>query len=162
VDAGLMGISDYHRSLRAKVGSGLLLVPVAGGIVRDGAGRVLLQHRTDGRWGLPGGAIDPGETPAEAVVREVREETGLEVVAERLSAVLGGRDYRHRYENGDEVEWTVLVFDCRVVGGELRPQSDETRALHYLAPADFPPLILPLPAELWAPRPEPGALFQRG
>jgi 8-oxo-dGTP pyrophosphatase MutT (NUDIX family) len=162
VDAGLMAISDYHRWLRSKVGTELLLVPVAGALIRDAEGRVLLQHRTDGLWGLPGGAIEPGETPAESIVREVREETGLEVVPERLTAVLGGPDYRHRYGNGDKVELILILFDCRVVGGELRPQSDETRALRYLAPAEFPPLILPFPPELFAPRTEPGASFQSG
>ena len=69
-----MPISAYVRGLRARVGRELLLVPGVAAVVRDGAGRVLAQHRADnGVWGLPGGAIDPGEAPACAVVREVRE-----------------------------------------------------------------------------------------
>ena len=54
-----------------------------GGIVHDAQGRLLLIKRANepgrGRWSLPGGRVEPGETDAEAVVREVREETGLEV-----------------------------------------------------------------------------------
>ena len=59
------------------------LVPCVGGVVRDGAGRLLLIRRgrepSRGLWSLPGGRVEPGETLEQAVVREVREETGLEV-----------------------------------------------------------------------------------
>src|SRR2546430_16924216 len=60
-------------------------VPCAGAVVKDQAGRLLLVRRGRepgrGRWSLPGGRVEPGETAAEAAVREVREETGLDVVA---------------------------------------------------------------------------------
>lgn len=60
------------------------LVACVGAVVRDDAGRLLLirrgQEPSRGRWSLPGGRVEPGETPEQAVVREVREETGLDVV----------------------------------------------------------------------------------
>ena len=66
------------------------LVPCVGAVVRDDAGRLLLIRRghepSRGLWSLPGGRVEPGETLEEAVVREVREETGLEV---RVGAPVG-------------------------------------------------------------------------
>ena len=150
-----MGISDYLRGLRASVGSELLLLPSVAGIVRDAGGRVLLQRRADdGTWGLPAGAIDPGEAPARAVVREVWEETGLLVEPERVAGVFGGADgFRFTYPNGDRVEVTVIVFDCRVVGGALGGRDDETVGLAYFEPDAIPALKADYPRELFA-RPE--------
>ncbi len=65
-------------------------MPIVGveGVVFDEAGRMLLTQRRDlPFWCLPGGRVDPGETPMEAVVREVAEETGLAVEMERLVGV---------------------------------------------------------------------------
>jgi ADP-ribose pyrophosphatase YjhB (NUDIX family) len=157
-------ISTYLRELRGIVGQRLLLLPGVSAIVRDDAQRVLFIRRADdGRWGLPAGAVDPGESPAEAIVREVREETGLAVRVTRVAGVFGGADYRHRYPNGDEAEWVVAVFECDVVGGELTPLDGEALELRYFAPEDAPTLQLPYPRALFE-RPSargaiPGTLF---
>ena len=145
-----MPISPYLRDLRAVVGPRLLLLPGVSAIVRDAEERVLFMRRADdGRWGLPAGAVDPGETPAEAIVREVREETGLVVRATRVAGVFGGAGYRHRYPNGDEAEWTVAVFDCDPIGGELAPRDGEALELRYFAPEEAPMLQLPYPRSLF-------------
>ncbi len=88
-------------------------------IVFDPQGRVLLCHRRDmDIWNLPGGGVESGELPDEAVVREVREETGLEVVVERLVDIYG--------KVNDDV---VFTFVCQVTGGELcfTEESDDCR-----------------------------------
>jgi 8-oxo-dGTP pyrophosphatase MutT (NUDIX family) len=103
----------------------------------------------DGRWGLPAGAVDPGEGPAEAVVREVREETGLEVRATRIAGAFGGEGFRHRYPNGDEVEYTVVVYECIVIDGSLEAQDGEAVDLRYFAPDEAPELQLPYPRALF-------------
>jgi ADP-ribose pyrophosphatase YjhB (NUDIX family) len=91
----------------AESGTPQRLVPCAGAVIRDAGGRVLLIRRRNppgaGLWSLPGGRIEPGETDAEAVVREVAEETGLVVTCGPLigtvrrpgldGAVLDIRDY---------------------------------------------------------------------
>jgi 8-oxo-dGTP pyrophosphatase MutT (NUDIX family) len=143
-------ISSYLRDLRALVGGRLLLLPGVSAIIRDDSERVLFIRRADdGRWGLPAGAVDPGETPAQAIVREVREETGLVVRPARVAGVFGGQGYRHRYPNGDEAEWVVAVFECDVIGGELAPADGEALELRYFTPEDAPTLQLPYPRSLF-------------
>ncbi|MHB8628167.1 MAG: NUDIX hydrolase [Aggregatilineales bacterium] len=137
-----MPISDYHRALRQKVGHMRILSPGAAAVVLNERGEVLLQQRRDdGRWGLPGGAIEPGEDPADTIVREVWEETGLHVVPERIVGVYGGTDGYHTYPNGDEMAFISVVFECRVIGGELNPQDGESLALRYFPSAEMPPTL---------------------
>jgi 8-oxo-dGTP pyrophosphatase MutT (NUDIX family) len=153
-------MSPYLERLRAAFGKDLLIVPGAAGIVRDDRGRVLVLKRSDdGQWDLPAGASDPGETPAETVQREVREESGLEVRATRLAGVFGGREFRHTYPDGSHVEAIVTVFDCELVGGELRHDDGEATAARFFAPHEMPRLIYPYPAALFA-EPAERATFQ--
>ncbi len=122
-----MPISPYLRTIRERVGSMRLVLPSVSATVRDGVGGVLLvRQRDDGVWSTPGGLIEPGERPADAVVRETWEETGLLVTPRRVMAVWGGPDFVVRYPNGDEAEYLIIAFECAVTGGALRPASDET------------------------------------
>ena len=95
--------------------------PGVGAVIFDGA-RVLLQRRDDnGRWGLPGGAVEPGESVREALVREVREETGLEVEPLRLVGVYSD-PANHQivtYPDGNVIHYVSVVFECAVRGGTL-------------------------------------------
>ena len=129
-------MSPYMAELRRLVGPRLLLQPAVAGIIHNEEGRVLLVRTTHEAWNLPAGAIDPGETPREAVVREVREETGLEVRPTRLIDVFGGSDFRVTYPNGDILEATVCVFGCDVIGGELHFDGVETTAGMWADPAE--------------------------
>jgi ADP-ribose pyrophosphatase YjhB (NUDIX family) len=86
-------------------------------VVPDAEGRILLQRRMDdGRWGLPGGWLDPGETPVQGVAREVLEETGIVVEVERLAVVL---PKLARLPSGPH-SMVGLTYVCRATGGELR------------------------------------------
>jgi 8-oxo-dGTP diphosphatase len=130
-------ISDYLSALRQRVGHDLVVVPGVAGIVLDGQGRVLLQRRSDsGEWGLPGGMVDPGESPARTVVREVHEETGLLVRPERLAGVVG--PHHVVYPNSDVVEVTSSAFVCSVVGGRLEPLDGESSELRFVALDEMP------------------------
>lgn len=145
-----MAISEFYRGLRSLVGNQLLLMPAVAAIIRDQGGRILCQQQHDNLWGLPAGAIEPGESPAQAVVREVEEETGLAVHPRRIVAVLGGDSCRVEYANRDEVEYTVIVFECTIVGGSVIEQSDETKKVEYFNPNALPPFSFHYPTQVFA------------
>lgn len=109
------------------------------------AGTVLVQRRPHGRqmaglWEFPGGKVEPGETPEQALVRELNEELGIKVAPSSLSPLTFAT-----HVMADKV-LTLLLFECRTWTGEPRPlDSDyldwlEPRALHGLPmpPADKP------------------------
>jgi 8-oxo-dGTP pyrophosphatase MutT (NUDIX family) len=132
-----MGMSDYVRRLREKVGHDLLFMPSAHAVIRDDAGRILLVRHVEGHWQLPGGAVDPGETPAEATRRECMEEMGVVVEPIRIAGVYGGPSYRVRYANGDEAAWIATIFETRLVSGEPAPSDDETIDVGWFAPDEL-------------------------
>lgn len=139
-----MPISTYLYGLRQKVGNALLLVPAVTGICRDEQGRILLaRHHDYDQWALPGGALDPGEKPADGVVRELWEETRLLVEPVRLQGVYGGPAYAVTYPNGDQIASVDTVFDCRIIGGQPVADQEEIKELRYFAPDELAELALP-------------------
>ncbi|MEO8701093.1 MAG: NUDIX hydrolase [Kofleriaceae bacterium] len=93
-------------------------------IVYDASGRVLLVERGSppgvGLWSVPGGKLEPGETLAQAVAREVREETGVIVEVGPLACVVE--------RIGDDHHYVILDYVARAIGGELRAGSDARTA----------------------------------
>ncbi len=94
-------------------------------------------------------AVEPGESPAQALVREVEEETGLVVHPQKIVAVLGGRSCRVEYPNRDEVEYTVIVFECTIVGGSVIERNDETKKLGYFSASALPRFSFHYPQQLF-------------
>jgi len=133
-----MAISPYIAELRRHVGSRLLMLPSVMGVIYDAQSRVLLVRQTaDGLWSTPGGVLEPEETPAAAVVREVQEETGLEVDVVRLLGVFGGPSFVVQYPNGDRSQYLSAIFECAVRGGSLVPDGDETDQLMFAGPTEL-------------------------
>ncbi|GIG01081.1 NUDIX domain-containing protein [Catellatospora citrea] len=113
------------------------IVPGGVAVIVDEQARVLLQRRADsGNWSLPGGTMEIGETLEQCVVREVREETGLDVEVTGLVGVYTDPGHVIAYGDGEVRQQFSLVFRARVVGGELT-LSDESTELRYVAPAEF-------------------------
>ena len=117
-----------------KIGTNAKLRPGAVAIILDEAREnVLLTQRSDnGRWCLPGGAMDPGESAEEACIREVIEETGLEVQVTRLVGIYTTPDLILEYEDGNRWQPVTMTFEARVIGGELR-LSNETIDYGYFS-----------------------------
>jgi 8-oxo-dGTP pyrophosphatase MutT (NUDIX family) len=90
--------------------------------------------------------IEPDERPADAVVREVWEETGLRVETSHVAGVYGGPEFIVTYPNGDETQYVIIAFACTVAGGELRPDGDETVEARFWSQAEA--AALPMPAWL--------------
>ncbi len=141
-------MSPYYQRLRAQIGHDLLLVPSVGAVIRNEDGALLLQEKEREGWSLPAGAIEPGESPEDAIRREVLEETGLVVKSTRIQGVFGGAAFGSTYPNGDTVEYTVLLYRCTVQRGAHAPIDAETKALKYFSREQMPELALPYPGDV--------------
>lgn len=131
--------ADYLAWLRARVGHALIPLVSATAIVRDERGRILFQWRTDFQcWGLPGGILEPGESPAACVRRETLEETGLQVEPERLTAALSSPRHNVLYPNGDRIQQVTFFFVCRVLSGILRADQKEVSAVAFFHRKEMP------------------------
>jgi 8-oxo-dGTP pyrophosphatase MutT (NUDIX family) len=132
-----MPVSDYVRGLRTQIGNNLLHMPSVSTALFDTEGRLLVAQQAGSKvWMTVGGAIEPDESPSDAAVREVWEETGLRVVPVHVLGVFGGREFRVSYPNGDEAAYTVILFEVHLLGGTLRADGEEAAALRYVTAAE--------------------------
>jgi len=120
-------VAETDSLLALEVGHATPKLDVRGVVFR---GDEILLVREDGAWSLPGGWVDVGETPSEAVVREVLEESGYETRAVKLLALLD-RD-RHAYEPHAWHIWKAIVL-CELAGDEQRELGSETDAACFFA-----------------------------
>ena len=117
------------------------ILPSTNGAVFNERGEVLLQKRADnGYWGLPGGKVDIGESVEQGAIREVLEETGLNVAVKRLIGVYS--DPKHySIMSYDAAGWIIhyvtLVFECEYQSGQLQI-SDESTDIGYFSPDSLP------------------------
>ncbi len=136
------------------------IVPAASAVV-DQEGRILLHRRTDNElWSIPGGGMEIGESIAETVVREVEEETGLKVEPERLVGIYTNPRHVTAYNDGEVRQQFSICFACRIVGGQLLDQADESLEVGFFSPEqieDMPmhPSIRLRIAHFLEKRPEP-------
>lgn len=133
-----MPVPDFVTALRAHVGTAPLWLSGVSAVVLDDD-RVLLGRRSDnGLWSVISGILDPGEQPAPAALREVREETGVEAHVLALASVLSGDLVT--YPNGDQAQYLSLTLLCTYVGGEAHVADDESTDVGW-----FPLDALPEP-----------------
>jgi ADP-ribose pyrophosphatase YjhB (NUDIX family) len=140
-----VGIAPHIARLRAVIGHELLVLPSVSVLpVDDEAGRLLLVREAghDDGWSVLGGAVDAGESPAAAAVREAREEIGVDVELVRLLDVLGGPDYEVTYPNGDRVAYVDAAYQARIIQGYPVVSDGELSELAWFTPAELPRLEL--------------------
>jgi ADP-ribose pyrophosphatase YjhB (NUDIX family) len=139
-----VSIPAHIARLRAAVGHDLLLLPSVSVLPVDQAGRLLLVRHAghDDGWGVLGGAVEVGESPAEAAVRETREEIGVDVRLVRLLDVLGGPDYQVNYPNGDRTAYVTAVYEAAIIDGSPAVSDDELAGIAWFAPEQLPRLEL--------------------
>jgi len=99
----------------------IIVIPCVGAVIKDRSGRLLLIRRGHepgkGQWSIPGGRVEAGESDAEALAREIREETGLVVAVGRLIGSV-------RRPAGDGREFDIRDYAATVTGGALVPGDD--------------------------------------
>lgn len=142
-----MPVSEYVASIRSRIGHDLLLLPGVTAVIRDDDRFLLARHEHSGRWSLIGGAVEPGEEPVDAVVREVREEAGARIRVTGIVGAYGGEPLLVEYPNGDRVGYVTTAFECELLG-DATPDLDELVEIGWFTRAS----IEELPRHEWIDR----------
>lgn len=118
------------------------IVPAVTAAVTDDRGRILLIHRTDNdRWALPGGALELGETVISTAVREVKEETGIDIEVSGLVGIYSDPRHVIAYDDGEVRQQFAICVRGRAVGGTLRGSS-ESSEVRWIDVEELPHLDL--------------------
>jgi ADP-ribose pyrophosphatase YjhB (NUDIX family) len=126
---------DYYNDPNAPKANSL--VPSVTAIVPNDQGAILLVHKTDNDlWALPGGGMDVGESMADAVVREVKEETGVDVEVTGVVGIYSNPNHVMAYDDGEVRQQCSICFTTRMLVGQLATSS-ETEEVRFVDPADL-------------------------
>ena len=131
---------SYISDMRKHIGHAPMLSAGATVVVlRDH--KILLNLRSDtNSWGIPGGAMESGETLEQTAARELKEETPLSARSFTLLHLFSGRDFYFKYPNGDELYSVVALFLAEGVAGELKIGDCESKELGFFPKDQIPPL----------------------
>ncbi|WP_434317742.1 NUDIX domain-containing protein [Leifsonia sp. P73] len=139
-----MPMSDYVLSIRERIGNDFLLLPGVTAVIRDGERFLLARAPHSAEWSLIGGGVEPGEQPAEALAREVFEETGAAVRITGIVGAYGGEPLMVDYPNGDRVGYVTTAYECRLAG-KANPDGEEIAELGWYTHEE----IRALPRQAW-------------
>jgi ADP-ribose pyrophosphatase YjhB (NUDIX family) len=132
---------SYAGILRKHVGPQRIITPGPRAVIMNDAGDVLLVRRTDdSTWVMPAGGLELGESIWDALVREVREETGLTVEAATAIALYTGPQYWFTNAYGGQHQMFAVVFRVDRWSGSLLAETDETRDARFFSRSELPPL----------------------
>ena len=129
---------NYIKGIREKLGSQKIILNCAGGLIAKD-GKILFQKRSDNnKWGLVGGLLELNETYLQAAIREVKEETGLDV---KPTYFLGMFHHHNMvWSNGDKAHTIGAYYVFEITGGELRI-DEESLELRFFSKDEIPPLF---------------------
>ena len=132
-------MADYIRDLRKKIGKQPIILVGTTILISNDEGKMLFQHRTDSEdWGLPGGAMELGESIEETAHRELYEETGLKADNLELVDVFSGEEFFYKYPNGDETYNVIFLFEPINITGNMKINDNESIELKYYFPEEVP------------------------
>lgn len=134
-------MSDYIKWIRSKVNNDTIILNFSGACITNENGELLLQKRSDSEdiWGLPGGAVEIGESIEESAIREVKEETGLDIKIDYLVGVYS--KYFTKYPNGDKAQCICYSFKGSILGGNLYIDKCETFDLKFFSKDELPQIF---------------------
>jgi 8-oxo-dGTP pyrophosphatase MutT (NUDIX family) len=131
---------DYVNDPNAPTANSV--VPSVVAIVQDDRGRILMIHKTDNdKWALPGGGHEIGESIAETVMREVKEETGYDVEVDTLTGTYTDPGHVMAYDDGEVRQQFSLAFRATLTGGSPTT-SDESDRVEWVDPDELDSLEL--------------------
>jgi 8-oxo-dGTP pyrophosphatase MutT (NUDIX family) len=142
-----MPMSEYVQSIRNRIANDFLLLPGVTAVIRDGEQFLLARHAHSGLWSLIGGGIEPGEQPADALAREVLEETGAAVRIMGIVGAYGGEPMQVEYPNGDRVGYVTVAYECELLS-PAAPDMEELLELGWFERD----AIAELPRRTWIDR----------
>ena len=131
----------YIMNLREKVGHDPLIGVGATILVFNNKNELLLNLRSDtNTWGIPGGSKELNETLEECAIRELKEETNINVNDLELITVLSGREYYFKYPNEDELDCVIVLYKVSDYDGELNINDGESKKLEFFSLDNLPEL----------------------
>ncbi|WP_194831933.1 NUDIX domain-containing protein [Nocardia sp. XZ_19_369] len=126
---------DYYRDPHAPKANSL--VPGGSALIVDEQGAILMQRRSDsGNWSLPGGTMEIGETLEHCVVRETKEETGLDIEITGLLGIYTDPEHVIAYSDGEVRQEFNVTYYGRVIGGQLALSAESTD-VRFLRPEEL-------------------------
>ena len=131
----------YIMNLREKVGHSPLIGVGATTLVFNNKNELLLNLRSDtNTWGIPGGSKELNETLEECAIRELKEETNINVNDLELITVLSGKEYYFKYPNEDELDCVIALYKVLNYEGELNINDGESKQLRFFSLDSLPEL----------------------
>ena len=131
----------YIMNLREKVGHDPLIGVGATTLVFNNKNELLLNLRSDtNNWGIPGGSKELNETLEECAIRELKEETNINVNDLELITVLSGKEYYFKYPNEDELDCVIVLYKVSDYDGELNINDGESKKLEFFSLDNMPEL----------------------
>ncbi len=132
---------SYHGQLRHLVGNRRLILPSARAVIMDDQQRVLLVQRSDnGAWVMPAGSLELGESISDCLRREVKEETGLDVITALPIAIYSEPRFAFTNAYGGQHQMLSIVFRVDQWHGTVKTTTNETTDARFFALDDLPDL----------------------